>query len=236
MLLYSAYYWAVQSSFLIYGRLFLPSFAPLCACGVASLVWLIGTTPDRGRRLMLRVSLWTAVLISAGIASLNVVPFFGVDTMARMNVQDRAQWLAERVPADAVVFCDELDIIYHLQFVANYTLYDSRMFRRADIESLVQQVPDEPSRLDTERRRYLTEEILSRSPGQLTTLRDDLIAAYKQAGRRVFVFSGPKHVWMPFDRLESRGLNLVLVAEGKDPWPPLLLIPDKWSLEEVVAK
>lgn len=236
ILLYASYYWAPQSSFNIYGRLFLPSFAPLCACGVASLVWLFGTTPDRGKKRGLQVSLWLAVLASAGIASLNVVPFFGVDTMARMNVQDRAQWLNERVPADAVVFCDELDVMYDLQFVANYTLYDSRMFRRADLESLVPLEANELSGLDPERRRYLREALLWRTSEQLTALRDDLIAAYKQAGRRVFIFSGPKQAWMPFDRLEQRGLQAVQVAQAKDKWPPLPTIPDRWSLEEVVAK
>jgi hypothetical protein len=236
ILLYTSYFWAPRSSFNIYGRYFLPSFAPLCACGVASVLWLMDALPARRKKLMLRLSLWSVVVISAVIAAFNVVPFFGLDTMARMNIQDRTQWLAERVPADAVVFCDELDVMYNLQFVSSYTLYDSRMFRRTDIEPLVQYTPGEPSRLDAERRRYLREQLLSRSQEQLTALRDDLIAAYKQAGRRVFIFSGPQHAWMPFDRLAERGLQVVLVAEGKDPWPALPTIPDKWYLEEVVAK
>lgn len=232
ILLYSAYFWAPRSSFNIYGRYFLPSFAPLCACGAASLVWLFGAAADRRKSL----ALWFAVLASIVISMFNVVPFFGLDTLARMNIQDRSQWLAQRVPADAVVFCDELDVMYHLQFVSNYTLYDSRMFRREDLEPLVEYVPDEPSRLDAQRRRYLTDELLSRSPEQITALRDDLMAAYRQAGRRVFVFSGPKHAWMPLGSLEDRGLHAVLVDQGKDPWPPLPTIPDRWSLEEVVAK
>jgi hypothetical protein len=236
LLLYSAYFWAPRSSFNIYCRYFLPSFAPLCACGVASLVWLMKSATDRTRKLKLRLALWCAVLISAVIAVFNFVPFFSLDTMSRMNIQDRAQWLGERVPPDAVIFCDELDVMYHLQFASGYTLYDSRMFRREDIEPLVQFVPGEPSRMDAERRRYLNEVLLSRSPEQLTDLRDDLIAAYRKAGRRVFVFSGPKHAWMPLDSLESRGLQAMPVAQGKDPWPPMPTIPDRWSLEEIVAK
>ena len=236
ILLYSAYFWAPQSSFNIYGRYFLPSFAPLCACGAASLFWLMGEASPRPKKQVLRLSLWSAVVISGVIAAFNVVPFFGLDTMARMNIQDRTQWLGQRVPADAVVFCDELDVMYNLQFVANYALYDSRMFRRTDIEPLVQYVPGEPSRLNADRRRYLSEELLSRSQEQLTAVRDELIAAYKQAGRRVFIFSGPQHAWMPLESLENRGLHAVLIDQGKDPWPPLPTIPDRWSLEEVVAK
>lgn len=236
ILLYSAYFWAPQSSFNIYGRYFLPSFAPLCACGAASLFWLMGGMSARPAKLMLRLSLWATVVVCAVMSAFNVVPFFGLDTMARMNIQDRTQWLGERVPADAVVFCDELDVMYNLQFVANYALYDSRMFRRTDIEPLVQYVPGEPSRLNAERRRYLIEQLLSRTQDQLTAVRDDLIAAYKQAGRRVFIFSGPQHAWMPLESLENRGLHAVMIDQGKDPWPPLPTIPERWSLEEVVAK
>lgn len=235
VLLYASYYWAPRSSLTIYSRFFMPSVGPLCACGVAALVWMIGTSPGRGRRFLLGLSLWTAALISVGVSAYGIVGFFSLETLGRINLEYRTQWLGERVPEDAVVFADEVEALNHLQFVTNYTLYDGRMFRRENLEWLVRFDPEQPNSLDPERRRFLSEVLLCRSSAELTKLRDELMAAYKRTGRRVFVFSGPRQAWEPFD-LQQHGLQLVPVARGTSPLPQFPTIPDKWSLEEIVAK
>lgn len=236
VLLYGSYYWAPRNSLTIYSRFFLPSVGPLCACGIAALVWMAGASENRGRRAMMMGVLWIAALLSAGVSYSRVFTFFSLDTLGRMNIAARVEWLASRVPADAVIFADEVDALNHLQFASDYTLYDGRYFRHENLDWLTQFDPDQPNSLDAERRRYLNEVFVARTPAQLTQMRDELIAAYKKDGRRVFIFSGPQRAWASFDSLQQYGLRAQEIAVGKAKTPTLPTIPDRWSLEEVVAK
>lgn len=62
-------------------------------------------------------------------------------------------WTAERVPADAVLLCDELDMLNHLQFASAYRLYDFRLFRAEQLTDLVDN--NELNSLQRARKEYL---------------------------------------------------------------------------------
>ena len=229
VVLYTAYYWAPLSEFNVYARFFLPSYPALVAGAAGLFVW----PAARGgfASLAVMAALLLGVVSGGATVYANWV-WARVEVISRNVLESRINWTAERVPADAVLLCDELDMLNHLQFASAYRLYDFRLFRAEQLTDLVDN--NELNSLQRARKEYLRDRFLSRGQAGLTEMRDRMVAGYIKAGRRVFVFSGPLDQWESWAGLGAYGLAIRPSGEVVTPRPPLPIVPARWKLQEIV--
>ena len=149
----------------------------------------------------------------------NIYDSLKADVIQRQNLQYRARRVMAQVPAGAVLLSEDMNLLHHLQLVADYVLYAPEVWQKTMIDRMGPKRPDEPQPPDPGRAAYLKQLTGNMSQGQLDQLRDQILLGAMGAGRRVFVFSGsgirgPAGAWRG---LSSGKLEMRLVETGSDP-------------------
>lgn len=196
LLFYSAYYWAPEEFTVAYTRFFFCVFPPMVICAFGLLLWP-SAQPDiaaSGSRMRLAASLALAAvtLISMPFGLANVERTLHADLAIRRNLQSRADAILAHIPAESVIFTDDIQLLNHLQFVGNYVLYEAAAFRpRREAAPATAPVVAAPAGFDPQRSAYYARVTKGKTAAGMDRMRDQVIVGAISAGRRVFTFTSP---------------------------------------------
>jgi hypothetical protein len=183
LLLYAAYYWAVDD--VAYTRFFLTILPPL-ALGMA---WLL-TRPLPGPEWLRRVQpgLAFALVLACGAYGVReALPILRGIHEDQTLARDTAEAALAVAPAGSVFFGPVQPMLY-LQYAGDgYRLYGRNLFLPQAIERLGRRDPRAPNPLQPDRARMLYKLLKGRKPIGLLRLQRHLVADALGQGRRVFL-------------------------------------------------
>ncbi|MFL6237123.1 MAG: glycosyltransferase family 39 protein [Thermoanaerobaculia bacterium] len=227
LLLYAAYYWAVED--VAYTRFFLTLLPPL-ALGMA---WLL-TRPLPGPewlRRRVQPALALALVLACGAYGVReALPILRGIHEDQTLARDTAEAALAAAPAGSVFFGPVQPLLY-LQYAGDgYRLYGRNLFLPQAIERLGRRDPRAPNPLQPERARALYRLLKGRKPIGLLRLQRNLVADALGERRRVFVIQpagdavGTRFASPDLDARDSRSFALHLVSR----WPG-------WEMLEVTV-
>ena len=198
LLLYTAYYWALENDGVNFLRFFLSVFPPL-ALGLG---WLL-TRPLPGPGW---IGKWAQPMIA--LALVLACGFYGAREIAPLLASDRGDRQAARAvgeaalanaPAGSAIFGPQNSLLA-LQYAGDYRLYSRTLFVRRAILELGQIDPKRPNALQPERAQALFQRLGSLSNPELLRLERNLMAVALAAGRRVFLIApaAANRAWLRF--------------------------------------
>ncbi len=212
VLVYAFYYWAPNNDLVIRGRFNLPSYGPAVA-GTLFLVVSLARCAAPGARWLANTAVIIISLGSIAYVLDHGLAWARTDVIAKLNLEERLVWVQERIEPDAVLLCDETDMLDHLQFASNLTLHDFRPFNEQALQYLVDN--DRLNSLDRHRRKYLRERYLSLRQAGMIQLRDQMISGYIARGRKVYAFEGPRRAFLGWGSLKQHGLVATRIGDYK---------------------
>jgi 4-amino-4-deoxy-L-arabinose transferase-like glycosyltransferase len=198
LLLYTAYYWALENDGVNFLRFFLSVFPPL-ALGLG---WLL-TRPLPGP---VWISRWAQPVVA--LALVLVCGVYGARAIAPLLASDRGDRQAARAvgeatlasaPAGSAIFGPQ-NALLALQYAGDYRLYSRTLFVRRAILELGQIDPKRPNALQPERAQALFRRLGGLSNPDLLRLQRNLMAAALASGRRVFLIApaAANRAWLRF--------------------------------------
>jgi 4-amino-4-deoxy-L-arabinose transferase-like glycosyltransferase len=201
LLLYTAYYWGLQTEAVNCLRFFLTILPPL-ALGAA---WLLTLTwHDRPLRWPQAAVVLALFLTSAGLGVRLALPLFWDDWQEALDMERGGKAVLAFAPPGSAVLGPQNEIL-HLQFVGNYRLYSRNLFVRSFIAELRKVDGRSPDALQPERAQALFSLLRGRDKLELARLERGLMAAQIHQGRRVFLIAPVQSQhWTEF---ASPGLN-----------------------------
>lgn len=244
LVLYTAYYWALETDAVNCLRFFLTSLPPL-ALGAAWLVtrpWPAGK-PLRWPQGAVALALFLA---GAGVGVRAALPLILDDWGEALDTERGGRAVLALAPPGSAVFGLQ-DEILHLQFAGDYRLYSRNLFVRHSIADLGRIDGRSPNALQPERAQALFALLRGRDDDELARLERDLMAAQIRQGRRVFLIAPAEknRRWLAFakpklGKLDGRSFAIRELALWKGPG---LEHPDgvrepggaDWQLLEVTA-
>jgi 4-amino-4-deoxy-L-arabinose transferase-like glycosyltransferase len=184
LLLYAAYYWAVDD--VAYTRFFLTLLPPL----VLGIAWLL-TRPLPGPewlRRRVQPALALALVLACGAYGVReALPILRGIHEDQTLARDTAAAALAVAPAGSVFFGPVQPLLY-LQYAGDeYRLYGRNLFLPQAIERLGRRDPRAPNPLQPERARMLYKLLKRRKPVGLLRLQRNLAADALSQGRRVFL-------------------------------------------------
>lgn len=196
LLLYTAYYWGLQTDAVNCLRFFLTILPPL-ALGAA---WLLTRPWPAGRPLrwpQMAVAL-ALFLTGAGIGVRLSLPLFWDDWQEALDMERGGRAVLALAPPGSAVLGPQNEIL-HLQFAGDYRLYSRNLFVRRFIAELRKVDGRSPDALQPERAQALFSLLRGRSKADLERLERDLLAAQIHQGRRVFLIAPAQNQhWLDF--------------------------------------
>ena len=215
LLLYAAYYWAVDD--VAYTRFFLTLLPPL----VLGMAWLL-TRPLPGPEWLRRggqPALALALVLACGAYGVReALPILRGIQEDQMLARDTAAAALAVAPAGSVFFGPVQPMLY-LQYAGDeYQLYGRNLFIPQAIERLGRRDPRAPNPLQPDRARMLYKLLKGRKPIGLLRLQRNLAADAVGQGRRVFLIqpvgeaAGTRFASPELDDRDGRGFALHPVA------------------------
>ncbi|PYQ56137.1 MAG: hypothetical protein DMF53_26395 [Acidobacteria bacterium] len=215
LLLYAAYYWAVDD--VAYTRFFLTLLPPL----VLGMAWLL-TRPLPGPewlRRRIQPALGLALVLACGAYGVReALPILRGVQEDQTLARDTAAAALAVAPAGSVFFGPPQPLLY-LQYASDdYRLYGRNMFLPQVIERMGRRDPRAPNPLQPERARALYRLLKGRKPVGLLRLQRNLVADALGQGRRVFLIQpagdepGTRFASPDLDGRDGRGFALHPVA------------------------
>ena len=196
LLLYTAYYWGLQTDTVNCLRFFLTILPPL-ALGAA---WLLtrpwpAERPLRWPQMAVALALF---LTCAGIGVRRALPLFWDDWQEALDMERGGKEVLAFAPPGSAVLGPQNEIL-HLQFAGDYRLYSRNLFVHHFIAELGRIDGRAPNALQPERAQALFSRLRGRSRPELARLERDLMAAQLRQGRRVFLLSPVQNQhWLEF--------------------------------------
>lgn len=207
LLLYAAYYWAVDD--VAYTRFFLTLLPPL-ALGMA---WLLTRSIPGGPALALGL-----VLACGAFGVREALPILKGIQQDQRQARDAAAAALAVAPAGAVFFGPPQPLLYLQYASGEYRLYGRNLFLPQVVERLGRRDPGAPNPLQPERARALYRLLKGRKPIGLLRLQRNLVADALDQGRRVFLVqpvgdaAGTRFASPDLDDRDGRGFALHPVA------------------------
>jgi 4-amino-4-deoxy-L-arabinose transferase-like glycosyltransferase len=141
----------------------------------------------RGRVVVPAVGEGLLVGVVVAIHLTNAIPSLQADQFLREQLAIRTDAIREAVPEGSVIFCPEQDLLNHLQFIGEYSLYEGSTFRRDWVQNLPNaDQGDTPNPLDFSRRNALYNRLKDLSQDQLDAQARRIIHDALASNRRVF--------------------------------------------------
>ncbi len=198
LLLYTAYYWALENDGVNFLRFFLSVFPPL----VLGLGWLL-TRPLPGpewlRRWAQPVAALALVLACGAYGAREIAPLLASDRADRRAARAVGEAALANAPAGSAIFGPQ-NALLALQYAGDYRLYSRTLFVRRAIQELGQIDPKRPNALQPERAQALFQRLGSLSNPELLRLERSLMAAALASGKRVFLIApaAANRAWLRF--------------------------------------
>lgn len=221
ILTYVFYYWAPDGG-LGYMRFFVTVLPGVILAAMAMIAGLMEFGYDESLHITLR-RFW--VLITGAVVAVAVVlgagdtaPGMLVDQVRRHALDERSQRIAEVAPPGSLIFAHDTGTLHHLQFVADYTLYQSAMFDHRRLRNVGDVDPNEPTPFQLQRQQALREHFKDKTPGELWAEARRIVLEAREAGYRTFVIE-------PMPSWRGRGRYRFSLEP--------LVQPKGWSTEQV---
>jgi 4-amino-4-deoxy-L-arabinose transferase-like glycosyltransferase len=229
LLLYTAYYFALENNNDNPIRFFMTVFPPL----VLAAAWLLAQGADASRRRVLQPGLaLVLVLVSAALGVRTALPWLRSDYAERLSAARAERAVLAHAPAGSVIFGPQ-EPLMALQFTGDYRLYGRNIFSQGGIDELRRVRPGETHALQPERAGALYELLKDYDKRDLARLQRSVAVRALNTGQRVFVIlqesAGPgglRFVSTGLDAADRRTLEARQVARWSDP-------ATEWQLLEV---
>ncbi len=236
LLLYTAYYYALENDGVNYIRFFLTVFPPVALGAAWLLTW--GAQLSNLRRVLQPLAALALVGLGGVLSLRTTLPLLRSDHAERLGAAAADREVLAHAPAGSVVFGPQ-EALMALQFVGDYRLYGRNVFSRRGIDELAKIRPGEPNPLQPERARALYDRLKGYGNRDLALLQRGLAVRALDGGQRVFVIApaAAGAAWLRFVRAEldasdGRSLEARQVAGWSDPAAPAA----QWQLLEVAVR
>ncbi len=215
LLLYTAYYWAPDSTTSIsYLRFTLTVFPALAAAAVLGAQWIATAA---GTRPMATVAGGLVVAVGCATGLWGGLENSAIEATTNRAVLRGAQTVRSLCPAGSVVFGPDRTLNY-LQFAGDYHLYDTTQFDRRFVQQMGTIDPNAPTGLQPQRAAAIYAAHKDDTDAELLADEIRLVTDAQSAGRRVFVLE-PATGRSNVARLVSRGRFVSTVVGGWDETP-----------------
>ncbi len=206
LLLYTAYYWGLQTDAVNCLRFFLTILPPL-ALGAA---WLLTRPWPAGKPLRWpqAAAVLALALAGAAIGVRLALPLFVDDWREALDTERGGRAVLAFAPPGSAVLGPQDEILY-LQFAGDYRLYSRNLFVRHFIAELGRDDGRSPDALQPERAQALFSLLRGRDEDALARLERGLMAAQLRQGRRVFLIAPAQknRRWLAFGSAELDGFD-----------------------------
>jgi hypothetical protein len=220
LLVYSAYYWAPDGSWIAYLRFFLtimPALALAAVWSFVNIAQLAATSTVERPSLVPKLAIAVLLLIGCGVNLNTALAEMELDLRTTSAINMTGQQVLKACPADSLIFAPNQTLNY-LQLIGDYRLYDIQQFNRAMVQSMAHVDPDEPNGLQPQRAMEMYDRLKDFSEQQLINEQNALMTEALTSGKRVF-FVMSKPMTPQFMRFVPRRLFQTNVVASWDELP-----------------
>jgi hypothetical protein len=234
-LLYTSYYWGLETRGVGYLRFFLTLFPPVVICTA----WLLGqagnlipANSSGGARAWRRGSIVAPIAAGVVVAiALGVSVYANVGALERdftiaLNLADTGHRILTipTLPAHAdparrpILFGDQRQLLNYLQFAGDFECYGQDVFTsRYHMRMLGGSDKDAPNPLQKARMEYIAKVYKDKSDGDLQAEQNKLIRDALASGRRVFVALPSSFMVLFRGRLSTSEFEAISIEKWREP-------------------
>lgn len=194
MFVYTFYYWAPdqqtgQALYIGYMRFFLTIMPALVACAFwlfARMIRVAEETDHPGAAHLATLTMGVATCLSVAVHLQNSTFAAEEDQNRRLLLKLNADEVLAAAPARSVIVAPDAQLLHHLQFMRDYSLYSGETFNRNFVQGLPNMNPDEPQGWEPGRRESLFKRLKDLSQERLDDQARRMMSAALGANLRVF--------------------------------------------------
>jgi 4-amino-4-deoxy-L-arabinose transferase-like glycosyltransferase len=237
-LLYTSYYWGLETRGVGYLRFFLTLFPPVVICAAWLLQYAgnlipvdghggVGAVPWRRGSIVAPIAAGVVVAIAIGVNVYENVGAMERDFTIATNLADTGHRLftipnLPPPPAEAskrpILFGDQRQLLNYLQFAGDFECYGQDVFTsRYHMRMLGGSEKDAPNPLQKARLEYIAKVYKDKTDGDLQMEQNKLIRDALTSGRRVFVALPSSFMTLFRGRLNTAEFTAVSIERWREP-------------------
>lgn len=218
---YSAYYWAPDTTSIAYLRFFLTIFPALALAAVWCLKKLTELMVHEGSRFLPYLVLAMIVAIGCGVSLNTALGEVERETSTSLILQVASRQILSSCPQGSVLF-SESRVLNFMQLAGDYELYDIQQFNRAMIRryARIEDRMDQPSGLQPQRAADMYDRLKNMSEADLVKEQNRLMTDAMDQGRRVFFIVPKRAAGQVLRLLPRRSFTSRVVGGWDEPFEP----------------